>query len=82
VTVCVIAHLLGLKRWVRWALWAFLFLTIIATVYLGWHYFTDVIGGVVLGIAGAWIGAVGTGNHIRGRPVHRRVVRERQPVAL
>jgi hypothetical protein len=72
VTVCVIAHLLGLNRWIRWSLWCFLFLTVLATVYLGWHYFADTLGGVVLGIAGAWIAALGTGNHIRGRPVYRR----------
>lgn len=81
VTVCVIAHMLGLNRWVRWALWVFLFLTILATVYLGWHYFTDVIGGAALGVAGAWIGAVGTGNHVRGWPVHR-TSQEREPVAV
>jgi hypothetical protein len=72
VTVCVIAHLLGLNRFIRWSLWFFLFLTVLATVYLGWHYFADTIGGAFLGVAGAWIGALGTGNHIRGRPVYRR----------
>lgn len=71
VTICVIAHMIGLPRWMRWALWAFLFLTVLATVYLGWHYFADTIGGVVLGVAGAWIGALGTGNHVRGWPVYR-----------
>lgn len=81
VTVCVIAHLLGLNRWVRYALWLFLFLTILATVYLGWHYFTDALGGIALGLAGVWIAALGTGNHVRGKPVHRRI-REHEPVAL
>jgi len=81
VTVCVIAHLLGLNRWVRYVLWTFLFLTILATVYLGWHYFADAIGGVALGLAGVWIAAIGTGNHVRGRPVHRRIS-EREPVSL
>jgi hypothetical protein len=71
VTVCVIAHLLGLNRLIRWSLWVFLLLTVVATVYLGWHYFADTIGGAVLGIAGAWIAAIGTGNHVRGRPVYR-----------
>ena len=46
VTVCVIAHLLGLNRCLRYALWPFLFLTILATVYLGWHYFADSLGGL------------------------------------
>jgi membrane-associated phospholipid phosphatase len=80
VTICVIAHLLGLNRWLRYSLWFFLFLTVLATVYLGWHYFADTIGGAVLGLAGVWIAAVGTGNHIRGKPVYRRI-EEREPVA-
>jgi len=70
VTVCVIAHLLRLNVWFQLALWTFLFLTVLSTVYLGWHYVVDALGGVVLGIAGAWIAAMGTGNHVRLRPVH------------
>jgi membrane-associated phospholipid phosphatase len=75
VTVCLIAYWLRLNRWVRWALWAFLALTVVSTVYLGWHYATDCIGGAVLGFVGAWLGAVGTGNHVHGWPVHRDVTR-------
>jgi membrane-associated phospholipid phosphatase len=48
--------------------------TVVCTVYLGWHYFADTLGGAVLGAAGVWIAALGTGNHERGRP--RLVVRE------
>jgi hypothetical protein len=68
VTVCLMAELLFLHRWVRWSLWLFLGLTVLATVYLGWHYFADALGGAVLGVAGVWIAALGTGNHERGRP--------------
>jgi PAP2 superfamily len=68
VTVCLMAELLHLNRWIRVAMWVFLVLTILATVYLGWHYFVDSLGGFVLGAAGVWIAALGTGNHVRGRP--------------
>ncbi|MEO5708587.1 MAG: phosphatase PAP2 family protein [Nocardioidaceae bacterium] len=68
VTVCLMAGLLGMKRWIRIAMWVFLALTVLATVYLGWHYFVDTLGGAVLGAAGVWIAALGTGNHERGRP--------------
>ncbi len=68
VTVCLMARLLGLQRWVRVTMWVFLALTVLATVYLGWHYFADTLGGAVLGAAGVWIAAIGTGNHDRGRP--------------
>lgn len=69
-TVCIMAHLLGLPRLVRSALWMFLALTVIATVYLGWHYVSDALAGAVLGAAGVWVAAIATGNHVRGRPVH------------
>ena len=68
VTVCLLAGLLGLRRWVRVSMWVFLGLTVVATVYLGWHYFVDTLGGAVLGAAAVWIAAIGTGNHDRGRP--------------
>jgi hypothetical protein len=67
VTVCLTTELLRMSRWVRVTMWVFLGLTVLATVYLGWHYFADVLGGAVLGAAGLWIAALGTGNHVRGR---------------
>jgi hypothetical protein len=68
VTVCLMVELLAMRRWIRVSMWVFLGLTVIATVYLGWHYFADTLGGAALGAAGVWIAAVGTGNHDRGRP--------------
>jgi PAP2 superfamily len=82
VTACVIAELLSLHRGVRWALRLFLALTVLATVYLGWHYLADALGGAVLGAAAAWIGAVATGNSRHGWPVHRpQRARVAQPVS-
>jgi hypothetical protein len=66
VTACVVAHLLDLHRLVRAALWVSAFLTVLATVYLGWHYFVDVLGGAALGFTAAFIAAKATGN-----PFHR-----------
>jgi membrane-associated phospholipid phosphatase len=69
VTVCLMAELLLMRRSVRVTMWLFLGLTVLATVYLGWHYFADTLGGAVLGATGVWIAAIGTGNHDRGRPL-------------
>lgn len=83
VTVCVMVELLRMPRLVRVAMWVFLALTVLATVYLGWHFFVDTVGGAVLGAAGVWVAAIGTGNHERGVPRLRKVeqpVPERQPV--
>jgi hypothetical protein len=81
VTVCLMTELLGMKRWVRVAMWVFLALTVLATVYLGWHFFADALGGAVLGAAGVWIAALGTGNHERGLPRLRSPEPEAAPVA-
>ncbi len=79
VTVCLMVELLGLQRWVRISMWLFLGVTVLATVYLGWHYFADTLGGAVLGAAGVWIAAIGTGNHVRGWPRRLPPVDESTP---
>jgi PAP2 superfamily len=82
VTVCVIAQLLRLNIWFRLALWVFLLLTIVSTIYLGWHYLIDAVGGAAVGVAGAWIAAIGTGNHVSWRPVLRPAPDKLEPVSL
>ena len=43
------------KKWIFYPLASYNFLLIISTVLLGWHYLTDVIGGVILAAAAiAW----------------------------
>ncbi len=82
VTMVVIAEMLRLPRALRVFLWVFLALTVPATVYLGWHYAVDAIGGAVLGVAGAWIAAKGTGQEFRRRPVAQvAAVGEVRPVS-
>lgn len=68
VTVCVFATLVGLARWIRVASWIFLALTILSTVYFGWHFSLDAVGGAVIGTLAVWIAALGTGNHVKGIP--------------
>ena len=46
------AHLLGLGRRVKLALWAWLVITLVSTVYLGWHYVVDDVAGLVIGAMG------------------------------
>ena len=50
-TAAVAAHLLGLGRHLRIALWTLLALTTASTIHLGWHYVVDDLGGVALGVA-------------------------------
>lgn len=54
-TACIVAHRAGLHRALVQALRVFLAITMIATVYFGWHYVSDVIAGVLVGIVAAWV---------------------------
>jgi alkylated DNA nucleotide flippase Atl1 len=67
-TICLVARLVGLPRWSQVTGWVFLGLTVLATVYLGWHYVVDVIGGVALGTFAVWVAALATGNREGLRP--------------
>ena len=79
VTICVLLELVGVRRVLRVTGWAFLALTSLATMYLGWHFFVDTLGGVVVGGAAVWISALATGNHVGWRP---RLDREHAPVGV
>lgn len=56
-TVCLIFHQLGLARWIRNTAWVYLVGTVLSTLYFGWHYVLDDVGGVVIAFAAVWIGA-------------------------
>jgi len=73
VTVCLLVELAGARRSLRLLAWSFLALTSLATVYLGWHFFVDTLGGVVVGAMAVWVAALATGNHVGWRP---RLVRQ------
>jgi len=48
-TAALTAHLLGLAWSLRIAAWILFGLTVAATIYLGWHYVVDDLGGLVIG---------------------------------
>jgi membrane-associated phospholipid phosphatase len=49
-TAAVAAHLLGLGRRLKIALWVWFALTSAATIYLGWHYVLDDLAGLLIGV--------------------------------
>ncbi len=67
VTICLMVEVMRLPRAIRVAAWTFLALTMMATVYLGWHYFADVLAGIAVGTSAFVIAAVATGNPIARR---------------
>ena len=65
VSTCLVAEVLRLPRWVRVASWTFAVLTAVSTVYLGWHFFVDVLGGAAVGAAAVVLAARATGHPLR-----------------
>jgi hypothetical protein len=60
-TAALAAHLLGLGRRLKIALWVWLALTTLATIYLGWHYVLDDVGGLVIAVAALAVARALTG---------------------
>lgn len=81
VTICLVVSYIGLARWIRITAWVFLGLTVLATIYLGWHFFIDVLAGAALGSFTVWAAAMVTGNRIGLRPQLRRPA-EDEPVSV
>jgi CDP-diacylglycerol--glycerol-3-phosphate 3-phosphatidyltransferase len=63
-TAALIAQLLHLNRILRAALWTFLGLTFLATLYFGWHYMVDDIAGLGIGVIAVSLAGAATG-HLR-----------------
>jgi membrane-associated phospholipid phosphatase len=61
---------------VRAALWVFVVLTAIATVYFGWHYVVDVIAGFAVGGLSVWLAALAVGRRTGAEDVAPSVGRE------
>jgi PAP2 superfamily len=59
------ALVLRLSRAVRVVLWAWLILTIVATVYFGWHYVLDDVAGILMGAAAYVLARALTGFDLR-----------------
>ena len=64
-TALAAAHMLRLGRRLKVALWAWLVVTVVATVYLGWHYVVDDVAGILIGVASLALAKVLTGYDVR-----------------
>ena len=55
------------REWVGWVNFA---LTVVATIYFGWHYLADDLAGIVIAIIGFYLGGIASGQKFdrRGPP--------------
>ncbi len=67
---------------IRWAMWGFFVLTVLSTLYFGWHYIADDLAGAAISIIAVWIGGLATGQKFdrRGRSSHPTTSTSRVPV--
>jgi membrane-associated phospholipid phosphatase len=71
-TAVLAAHLLGLGRRVKIALWVWFAITAADTIYLGWHYVVDDLAGLALGALALALALALTGFDARGTRRRRR----------
>jgi len=68
-TAALAAHLLGLSRTLRVALWVLFVVSAVSTVHLGWHYAIDDIAGIAIALLALGIACYMTGFQGRERQV-------------
>jgi membrane-associated phospholipid phosphatase len=61
-TAALVLHLVRARPLLRNAMWVYLALVVVSTVYFGWHYLIDVPAGMAIGAIAVWMGAWATGN--------------------
>jgi hypothetical protein len=67
VTACLFFSRTGQRLAIRVAGYIFLLMTVLATIYFGWHYLADDFAGVLIGWMAVSMGAWATGNRGRRR---------------
>jgi membrane-associated phospholipid phosphatase len=71
-TGALMAHVIRAPKPVRVFMWCFLVLTILATIYFGWHYVVDDVAGFAIGGLSVYLAALLTGWRIERDPPRRR----------
>ena len=62
-----VAHYTVRHAWIRWSMWVFFALTVLATIYFGWHYIADDVAGIMIAFIAFYIGGVATGQKFERR---------------
>ncbi len=59
--IALVAHYTVRHTLIRVLVWTYFGLTVISTLYFGWHYVADDIAGAAIALLSVWLGAVATG---------------------
>ena len=60
-TLALITQYTVRHAWIRWSMWVFFALTVVSTLYFGWHYIADDIAGALIAVVSVWLGGLATG---------------------
>ena len=71
-TLALITHYTVRHSWIRRSMWVFFALTVLSTLYFGWHYIADDIAGALIAVIAVWLGGLATGQKFEkhGRTSH------------
>jgi PAP2 superfamily len=61
--VAMMAQVTLRSKLVHWILWVNFGMTIIATLYFGWHYVADDVAGIVIALVAFYLGGLASGQH-------------------
>ncbi|CAN5635247.1 hypothetical protein BH10ACT11_BH10ACT11_19470 [soil metagenome] len=75
-TAALVAQFVGVHKLIRTAMWVYFGLTLLATIYFGWHYLLDDVAGIAIGAIAVYGGGMLTGFRLppfgKGDQVRRR----------
>jgi membrane-associated phospholipid phosphatase len=71
-TLALVTHYTVRHAWIRWSMWVYFALTVVSTLYFGWHYIADDVAGAAIALTAVWLGGVATGQKFdrHGRGSH------------
>ncbi len=71
-TLALITHYTVRHALIRRVMWVFFGLTVLSTLYFGWHYIADDIAGAAIAVVAVWLGGIATGQQFErhGRSSH------------
>jgi hypothetical protein len=71
-TLALITHYTVRHAWVRRTIWVYFGLTVLSTLYFGWHYIADDVAGALIAVVSVYLGGLATGQRFErhGRSSH------------
>ncbi len=81
-TLALVTHYTVRHAAIRWAMWVYFGLTVVSTLYFGWHYIADDVAGAAIAIVSVWLGGLATGQKFEkhGRSSHPTTSTGRVPL--